>query len=130
MNHSGGFGGWGVAGHSIPTLEHWLELEIAQWVHHEGSIQQPITPWANALSMELHLAPLKYGTTLEFFFIFLIIPKTIFYTGHETKSTVKKLSGQNCPKQIIATANARNSLSTWLLWVLGFEGVYKPINRY
>ena len=27
-----------------PVMEHWLEREIAQWVHHEGSIQQPITP--------------------------------------------------------------------------------------
>ena len=22
-----------------PVVEHWLEREIAQWVHHEGSIQ-------------------------------------------------------------------------------------------
>ena len=27
------------------------------WVHHEGSIRRPITPWANALTTELHLAP-------------------------------------------------------------------------
>ena len=27
-----------------PVVEHWLEREIAQWVHHEGSIQQSITP--------------------------------------------------------------------------------------
>ena len=27
-----------------PVMEHWLEREIAQWVHHEGSIQQSITP--------------------------------------------------------------------------------------
>ena len=27
-----------------PVVEHWLEREIAQWVHHEGSIQQPIAP--------------------------------------------------------------------------------------
>ena len=27
-----------------PVMEHWLEQEIAQWVHHEGSIQQPIAP--------------------------------------------------------------------------------------
>ena len=27
-----------------PVVEHWLEQEIAQWVHHEGSIRQPITP--------------------------------------------------------------------------------------
>ena len=25
--------------------------------HHEGSIRQPIAPWANALTTELHLAP-------------------------------------------------------------------------
>ena len=31
-----------------PVVEHWLEWEIIQWVHHEGSIWQPITPWANA----------------------------------------------------------------------------------
>ena len=27
------------------------------WVHHKGSIRQPIAPWANALTTELHLAP-------------------------------------------------------------------------
>ena len=25
-----------------PVMEHWLEREIAQWVHHEGSIQRTI----------------------------------------------------------------------------------------
>ena len=25
-------------------VEHWLEREIAQWVHHEGSIRRPIAP--------------------------------------------------------------------------------------
>ena len=24
-----------------PVVEHWLEREIAQWVHHEGSIRRP-----------------------------------------------------------------------------------------
>ena len=32
----------------IPVMEHWLEWAIAQWVHHERSIRQPIVPWANA----------------------------------------------------------------------------------
>ena len=27
-----------------PVVEHWLEQEIAQWVHHEGSIRLPIAP--------------------------------------------------------------------------------------
>ena len=40
-----------------PVMEHHLEWEIAQWVHHEGSIRWPITPWADALTKELHLAP-------------------------------------------------------------------------
>ena len=26
------------------VMEQWLEREIAQWVHHEGSIPRPITP--------------------------------------------------------------------------------------
>ena len=28
----------------IPLVEHWLKWEIAQWVHHNGWIQCPITP--------------------------------------------------------------------------------------
>ena len=27
-----------------PVVESWLERKIAQCVHHEGSIQQPIAP--------------------------------------------------------------------------------------
>ena len=27
-----------------PVVEHWLEREIAQWVHHEGSIRRSIAP--------------------------------------------------------------------------------------
>ena len=38
-------------------FEPWLEREIAQWVHHEGSNRWPIAPRANALITELHLAP-------------------------------------------------------------------------
>ena len=40
-----------------PVVEHWLEREIAQWVHHEGSIRRHIAPWANTLTTELHIAP-------------------------------------------------------------------------
>ena len=41
-----------------PVVEHWLEWEITQWVHHEGSIWRPIASWANALTTELPLTPL------------------------------------------------------------------------
>ena len=40
-----------------PVVEHWLEREITQWVYHEGSIRRPMQPRANAVTMELHLAP-------------------------------------------------------------------------
>ena len=51
------------------ATSHSLEWEIAQWVHHEGSIRRPIAPWTNTLSTELHLAPVRrwhcgiYGPT-------------------------------------------------------------------
>ena len=32
-----------------PVMEHWLEKEIAQLVHHKGSIQQPIAPWVDTV---------------------------------------------------------------------------------
>ena len=32
-----------------PIVEHWVEWKIAQLVHHEGLIQQPIAPWADIL---------------------------------------------------------------------------------
>ena len=32
-----------------PAVEHWLEREIAQSVHHQELFQQPITPWADYL---------------------------------------------------------------------------------
>ena len=38
-----------------PVMEHWLEREIAQWVHHEELIWWPIAQWLNTLSTELHL---------------------------------------------------------------------------
>ena len=39
------------------VVEHWLEREIGQWVHHEESIRRPIALGANALTLEPHLAP-------------------------------------------------------------------------
>ena len=43
------------------VVEHWLKREIAQCVHHKGSIRRPIAPWANDLTTELHLAPYSTG---------------------------------------------------------------------
>ena len=31
--------------HCLCYMELWLKWEIAQWVHHEGSIWWPIAPW-------------------------------------------------------------------------------------
>ena len=43
-----------------PVVEHLLEREIDQWVHHEGSLRRPSSPWADALTTDLHLAPHTY----------------------------------------------------------------------
>ena len=40
-----------------PVMEHWLEREIAQWVHNKGSTRRPMAPWANDFTTELHLIP-------------------------------------------------------------------------
>ena len=44
-----------------PFMEHWLEWEIAQWLHHTGLIQQPIALW---VAMELNLTPLNNKATV------------------------------------------------------------------
>ena len=41
----------------IPVMEHRLGQDIAQWVHHEGTIRRPIAQRVNAVTTELHLAP-------------------------------------------------------------------------
>ena len=56
-----------------PVVEHWLEREIAQWVHHEGLIWRRIAPWANAVHTELHLAPLFWNAITICFFLILRI---------------------------------------------------------
>ena len=27
-----------------PVVNHWIERDKAQWIHHEGSIQRPMPP--------------------------------------------------------------------------------------
>ena len=41
-----------------PVVEHWLEREISQWVHHEGSIRRPAASWEDTL-------PWSYISLLE-----------------------------------------------------------------
>ena len=40
-----------------PVVEHWLEPEIAQWVHHMKDRSDDL--WANPLTTELHLASIN-----------------------------------------------------------------------
>ena len=60
-----------------PVVEHWLERENAQWVHHEGSIRRLIAPWVNALTTELHLAPCPKG--VQFYSRTIIARFTTFH---------------------------------------------------
>ena len=53
-----------------PVVEHWLEREIAQWVHHEGSIRRPIITMSErsyhrATSRSLHSKLDKKQTWLK-----------------------------------------------------------------
>ena len=49
-----------------PVMEHWLEWEIAQWVHPmKDRSDDPSPPWANALTTELHLAPVIIGEMVK-----------------------------------------------------------------
>ena len=44
--------------HTTTSVEHSLEREIAQWVHHEGLIQQSIAPWEDTLPQSFISLPL------------------------------------------------------------------------
>ena len=66
----------------IPVVEHWLEREITQWVHHEGSIRRPIAPWANALTTELHLAPLVPRSAYPIMILNIVSANIFFPLGN------------------------------------------------
>ena len=48
---------WHTTAFVTPVVEHWLEREISQCVHHEESIRRHIAPWVNVLTTDLHLDP-------------------------------------------------------------------------
>ena len=48
-----------------PVVEHWLEREIAQWVHHEGSIRQPIAPRQTSHEAEMSVQISVLNINLE-----------------------------------------------------------------
>ena len=43
-----------ITADATSVVEHWLEREIAQWVHHEESIRRPIAPCANYITTGQH----------------------------------------------------------------------------
>ena len=101
-----------------PLLHHWLEQEIAQWVHHERSIQWPIAPWANALTTELHLTPCCQNTS----YISLLAVRTLlpwsyisFHAvrnshAHTPSSSIKSV--EHCGLQNICSLISR--FQVWL----------------
>ena len=66
-----------------PVIEHWLEQEISQWVHHEGLIRRPIAPWVNALTTELQSLKITtkkhHPTALVFNYLFPLHVYTIHW---------------------------------------------------
>ena len=58
---------------------------------HEGSIRRPIAPWANALTTELHLAPIqdmsnRTSVTLfidcHYYYFTIILSRVLSYSSH------------------------------------------------
>ena len=50
---------------------------------HEGSIRRPIQPWVNALTTELHLAPIKYSVVHNVFLFFFL--RMIVWAGRSSE---------------------------------------------
>ena len=73
----------------IPVVDHWLEREIDQWVHHEGSIRRPIAPWANAITTELHLDPIYIYIYVTFVPKFMLYNHQINHNGSLTDNIFK-----------------------------------------
>ena len=48
---------------------------------HEGSIRRPIAPWANALTTELHLAPVLFKNGLNTFYLRLRVDDVLPYVS-------------------------------------------------
>ena len=81
-----------------PVVEHWLEREIAQWVHYEGSIRWPITPMANALNTELHLAPLEKRKKIWYVWAFYITNQNPGSELIETYAHISRPSTNACSR--------------------------------
>ena len=80
--------------HATAFVTPVMEWEIAQWVHNEESIQQPIVPWANALTMELYLI-LYY----------------LQYTLYLNKRKKQKISISNCMSTYLVFMSINGSVS-------------------
>ena len=55
---------------------------------HEGSIRRPIAPWANALTTELHIAPLLYAATNYHLIVFNNHHNRLTQTGPYNEPTI------------------------------------------
>ena len=77
-------------------VDHWLEWEIAEWFHREGSIQQLIKPWADALPWSYISLPNLY----------LMTKPTHFISGHICTDTSQHVT-EVC-----------SSARVWISWAL------------
>ena len=60
-----------------PVVEDWLERDIAQWVHHEGSIRRPITP-SRCFGEQMKKEEMFYLMTHSTHFIYVYIASDIW----------------------------------------------------
>ena len=62
---------------------------------HEGSIRRPIAPWANSLTMELHLAPLRKEVNILFNGAHNTFYLWLYGVGHMVKDLLDRESGNS-----------------------------------
>ena len=86
---------------------------LAQWVHHEGSIWWPITPWVEAFTTELHFAPTPQNGAWWYCTLRLFWHLTVMFW-----QSCKFQTKGNCGGTTYDIINTEYSLSSEILMVL------------
>ena len=62
-----------------PVVEHWLEREIAQWVHHEGCVCVCVRVRACLYFYLITFYVIDYFSVITFIFVYLCVDSVIYY---------------------------------------------------
>ena len=126
----------------IPVMEHWLVREIAQWVHHKGSIWRLIAPWMSYWAVNC-ICLLTKSTDLGHVKSWLPLGKEVGWWGSGDRLTVSGLGGEvgQHPQRLLDIVQHVQSVTNG--WLNQFtsrstcavcnkrltKSVYKPFNK-